>query len=255
MQKVNELRRSELCWRTVNVTATDIPEPVGLYDPFVHAMVAGPVSALSGAAGRATPPTTTPSAISGRSRASRTSSSWRATGGPSRTRGGADVDVGAQWFGDRRLRGLRPAPARPPARRRQEPVLAAGDRRDGGGRSAGQVDELLAPMLERGHGRAGRRVRVRAPARDHLQSARLSRGRTSSALKPLLYDVQLRTPGRHRASRDGRSGSRASCTPTSRRPPRSGGEIRATTCSRASSQSERDGRRDAATRSPGWRYC
>jgi cytochrome P450 len=176
----------------MNVTVGEIPEPVGLYDPFVHAMVPDPYPLYREL--RDEHPIYYNEerdlwAISRFEDVQQVARDWRTFANS----GGADVDVGPQWFGigdfvdsdpprHERLRGVVKNPFSP----RATAAMAEDVRR--------QVDELLAPMLERGHGELVREFAAVIPLVIIFDLLGYPR-EDVEALKPLLYAVQLRTPG------------------------------------------------------------
>ena len=176
----------------MNVTVGEIPEPVGLYDPFVHAMVQDPYPLYREL--RDEHPVYYNEerdlwAISRFEDVQQVARNWRAFANS----GGADVDVGPQWFGvgdfvdsdpprHERLRGVVKNAFSP----RATAEMSAEIRR--------QVDELLAPMLERGHGELVREFASVLPLAIIFNLLGYPR-EDVEALKPLLYAVQLRTPG------------------------------------------------------------
>ncbi len=176
----------------VNVTATDIPEPVGLYDPFVHAMVQDPYP-LYRELRDSHPAYYNPErdlwAISRFEDVQQLARRWKTFSNT----GGADVDVGAQWFGigdfvdsdpprHDRLRGVVKNPFSPRATAEMEADIRR------------QVDDLLTPMLERGHGELVGEFASVIPLVIIFNLLGYPR-EDVDALKQLLYQVQLRTPG------------------------------------------------------------
>ena len=176
----------------MNVTVTNIPEPVGLYDPFVHAMIADPYPLYREL--RDNHPVYFNEerdlwAISRFEDVQQVARRWREFSNT----GGADVDVGAQWFGvgdfvdsdpprHDRLRGVVKNTFSPRATAAMEATIRE------------QVDELLGPMVERGHGELVSEFASVIPL--VIIFGLLGYPREDvEALKPLLYAVQLRTPG------------------------------------------------------------
>lgn len=176
----------------MNVTVDEIPEPVGLYDPFVHAMVHDPYP-LYRKLRDDHPVYHNPErdlwAISRFEDVQQVARNWQAFANS----GGADVDAGPQWFGvgdfvdsdpprHERLRGVVKNPFSPRATAEME------------GNIHRQVDELLGPMLERGHGELVGEFASVIPLVIIFKLLGYPR-EDVEALKPLLYAVQLRTPG------------------------------------------------------------
>ncbi len=176
----------------MDITVDEIPEPVGLYDPFVHAMVRDPYPLYRELRDHH-PAYYNPErdlwAVSRFEDVQHVARDWRTFANS----GGADIDVGPQWFGvgdfvdsdpprHERLRGVVKNSFSPRATAEME-----GDIRR-------QVDELLAPMLERGHGELVGEFASVIPLVVIFNLLGYPR-EDLDALKRLLYAVQLRTPG------------------------------------------------------------
>ena len=169
-----------------------LPAPVGLYDPFVHAMVEDPYPTFQELR-HAAPSTTTPIGSSGAlSRWSDVQSSarnWRQFSSAE----GSDIDVSADFYGagdfistdppkHDRLRGVVKDAFS------QSAVQALEDRvRD-------QVGELLDPLLARGTGEFVEEVGSRLPLAIIFQLLGFTPAE-GDELMPLMHDILVRTPG------------------------------------------------------------
>ena len=176
----------------MNTSVKTLPEPVGLYDPFVHAMVDDPYPLFRQL--RDEQPAYYNDvrdlwAISRFADVQRLARDWKTFSNT----GGADVDVGAQWFGGGDF-----VDSDPPRHDRMREVVKATfsprvtaelERR-----VRDQVDLLIEPLLERGSGEVVSELSSKLPL--SIIFGLLGYSESDGAeLLPLLYDVQMRTPG------------------------------------------------------------
>ncbi len=195
-ERRNDLRIDRLPSRSYSAgmkpSVGTLPEPVGLYDPFVHAMVDDPYPLFRQL--RDEHPAYYNAerdlwAISRFADVQQLARDWK---GFSNT-GGADVDVGAQWFGvgdfvdsdppkHDRLREVVKLPLSPRAVAQLEAKVR------------NQVDLLLEPLLERGSGEIVADLSAKLPLSIIFGLLGFSES-DGAALLPLLYEVQMRTPG------------------------------------------------------------
>jgi len=171
---------------------TTLPDPIGLYDPFVHAMVDDPYPVYRQL--RDEHPAYYNSgrdlwAISRFDDVQGAARNWSVFSNA----GGADIDVGAQFFGigdfvdsdpprHERLREVVKSPFAPKAIAELERNI-----RD-------EVNRLLDPMLERRSGEFVGEVATKLPLAIIFDLLGYPRS-DGATLLPLLYDVQMREPG------------------------------------------------------------
>jgi cytochrome P450 len=170
-----------------------LPAPVGLYDPFVHAMVDDPYPIFREL--RQAHPVYHNAdrgfwALSRWSDVQNTARDWRRFSSSS----GSDIDVSADFYGAGDFISTDP-PKHDRLRSVVKDVFSNRAVQELEGRVRDQVGELLDPLLAKGAGEFVEEVGSRLPLAIIFELLGFTRSE-GEALTPLMHDILVRTPGR-----------------------------------------------------------